>query len=94
MAIATIQRTIYVGTFIHSASLTELEVLEDAAVSVDDGTGKILAVEKAVTEGMVKLWEGEVGTKIVRAGEGQFFFPGFIGMISFLHIGIRILTRL
>lgn len=70
------------GTFIHSASLTELEILEDAAVSVDDETGMILVVEKKVTERMVELWEGEVGTKVVRAGEGKFFFPGFIGMVS------------
>lgn len=88
MSITAIQRTVYVGTFIHSASLTELEVLENAAVSVDGGTGTILEIEKTVTGEMVKLWEGDVRTKIVRAGEGQFFFPGFIGMASFLYVGI------
>lgn len=84
MTIATtMRRTVYVGTFIHSASLKELDVLEDAAVAVDDGTGKILLVKKDVTEEVVKLWEGETGTRVVRAGKGQFFFPGFIGMFFY-----------
>lgn len=88
MEISEIQRTAYVGTFIYSTSLTKLEVLEDAAVIVGADKGTILAIEKTVTEEMVGLWEGEVGTKIVRAGEGQFFFPGFIGMVSFQYIRI------
>lgn len=83
MEISEIRRTVYVGTFIYSTSLTKLEVLENAAVIVGVDKGTILAIEKTVTEETVGLWEGEVGTKIVRAGEGQFFFPGFIGIISF-----------
>lgn len=82
MTIAAIRRTVYVGTFIHSASLTELEVLENAAVVVDNETGRILAVEKDVTGEMTGVWEGEAGTRVVKVGEGQFFFPGFIGTSS------------
>lgn len=78
-----IRKTVYVGTFVHSASLTELEVLESTAAIVDDDTGTILEIVKTVTEKMVGSWAGEVGTKIVRAEEGQFFFPGFIGMGRF-----------
>lgn len=78
---AMIRRTVYVGTFIHCASLGELQVLENAAVTVDDETGKILVVECPVGAEMLEMWAGEPGTRVVKAGEGQFFFPGFVGML-------------
>lgn len=75
---------LFLGSFVHSKSLDELECLHDTAVCVDK-TGTIIAVEKGcgeatAREGLLQRlgWdEGEV--EIVRAKEGQFFFPGFIG---------------
>lgn len=77
-----LKRTIYVGTFIHSVSLAELQVLKRSAVAVDDESGKILLVEHPVQASMLEMWAKEAGTTIVEAGPGQFFFPGLIGMMQ------------
>lgn len=72
-------KTLYIGRFLHSKSLDELETLN--AVFVDEN-GKIVAVEKDASDDGYKAtlqklgWESEVA---VHAKENQFFFPGFIG---------------
>ncbi|KAK8051831.1 hypothetical protein PG993_003216 [Apiospora rasikravindrae] len=75
---------LFVGTFVHSKSLNQLDYLHDAAVAVDT-SGKIVAIEpqcgdqgKAVEMMCSKLgWEAaEVQVRTCK--EGQFFFPGFI----------------
>jgi hypothetical protein len=76
---------VYLGTFIHSKSLTEIDVLHDAAIFVDE-QGKIVAIEKDIkdVDGALSIcpklgWETE--EVIARAcGREQFFFPGFIGL--------------
>jgi guanine deaminase len=89
MAIQSVvlKRTIYVGTFIHSVSLAELQVLTRSAVAVDDESGKILLVEHPVQASMLEMWAEEAGTTIVEAGPGQFFFPGLIGKMQFFFPG-------
>ncbi len=82
------QNKLFWGTFVHSKKLDELECFLDTAVCVDGGSGKIVAVksgcgslEKAEDAALAALgpgWErGSVA--VTRCGEGQFFFPGFIG---------------
>ncbi|KAE8442103.1 hypothetical protein EG329_003861 [Mollisiaceae sp. DMI_Dod_QoI] len=77
------QKCLFLGSFVHSKSLDELEFLHNAAAFVDE-KGVIVAVEqncdlkKAEETIYPKLgWSG--GEVSVRAAElGQFFFPGFI----------------
>ena len=74
---------VYYGTFIHSVSLTELEVLANTLVGVDE-TGVIRFVEKDVEKANVndvrerhQAREWEV---VSMAGDGsEFWFPGFVG---------------
>jgi guanine deaminase len=76
---------VYLGTFIHSKSLTEIDILHDAAIFVDE-KGKIVAIEKDIkdVDGALSIcpklgWETD--EVIARAcGREQFFFPGFIGL--------------
>lgn len=77
-------KSLFLGSFIHSKSLDELEYLHDSAVCVDE-KGTIVAIE---TEYDLKRaekmlfphlgWSAEDVT-IKTAKAGQFFFPGFIG---------------
>lgn len=78
---------VLLGTFIHSKSRGELEYLHNAAVAVDR-QGRIAAVVK--DRGNVGVARDEVlgqmgwmadEVDVVQCGEGQFFFPGFIGML-------------
>ncbi|KAI0382112.1 guanine deaminase [Hypomontagnella monticulosa] len=74
---------LFLGTFIHSISLGELEYLQDTAVCVGK-SGKIIAVEikcgqKEAEEILYpKLGWDANDVAVTIAGEGQFFFPGFI----------------
>lgn len=76
-----LEKTLYVGTFIHSISLTELEICEKGVIGVDE-KGKIAFIER---EGRGEKKEGWEAAKVVRIrGEGVgFFFPGFIGEFAF-----------
>jgi len=80
-------RSLYLGTFIHSKSLEELEFLHNSGIFVSEN-GKIVAIEPDCDQ--VKAEEvifptlgwsrGEVFVRVAKAG--QFFFPGFIGLYS------------
>lgn len=78
------QNKLFLGLFVHSKVLKELEYLHNTAVCVDK-EGKIVAVEKDCGEDKAKetvlprLGWAEAEVEIVKAEEGQFFFPGFIG---------------
>jgi guanine deaminase len=80
-----IQKTIYVGPFVHCKSLAELDICEKGAIGVDE-KGVIVFVERDVegVHGVEKVREKYDEWKdasVVRIeGEG-FFFPGFIGML-------------
>ncbi|KAI0117119.1 guanine deaminase [Daldinia grandis] len=74
---------LFLGLFIHSVKLGELQYLHDTAVFVDE-SGNIVAVEthcdqkKAEETLYPKLgWKGGDVTVTI-AKDGQFFFPGFI----------------
>lgn len=73
-------KTAYLGTFVWSKSLDELEILHDGAVLVD-ANGTIVAIEKGVTETSAKELFGDSTAIRICRGQ-QFFFPGFIGMIG------------
>lgn len=84
------KRQIFYGTFIHSRSLTELEVRSDMYVFVDEegvivrivGSG---AEDKGMDEVLEELgWSGgeyEFHEGDARKdGGNSFYFPGFVGM--------------
>ncbi|KAK3898577.1 hypothetical protein C8A05DRAFT_18876, partial [Staphylotrichum tortipilum] len=84
MAATTTTRKLFLGSFIHSKALDELEYLHGAAVAVDEN-GVIVAVEGECDEARAREtvlprlgWEAGDDVEVVTAGEGQFFFPGFI----------------
>ena len=71
-------RELFVGTFVHSLSLAQLEIGENGVIGVDNG--KIVFVEKDVKdlEAIKKAhnFEGEAKTTILSGS--QFLLPGFI----------------
>ncbi|KAK0743565.1 hypothetical protein B0T18DRAFT_430815 [Schizothecium vesticola] len=76
--------TLYLGSFVHSKTLTELEYLHDTAIAVD-ATGTIVAIEPLTPSTPTALparlgWApSPATTTIIRAKPGsQFFFPGFV----------------
>ncbi|KAK8238437.1 hypothetical protein HDK90DRAFT_225650 [Phyllosticta capitalensis] len=73
------QKTVYVGTFVHSKSLQELDICERGVIGVDV-TGKIAFIERHTVdlETILKEHEGWSGAKVVKGHENGFFFPGFI----------------
>jgi guanine deaminase len=72
-----IQKTIYVGPFVHCKSLAELDVCEKGViVFVERDVEGVHGVEK-----VREKYDGWKDASVVRIeGEG-FFFPGFIGML-------------
>jgi guanine deaminase len=80
-------KTLFLGTFIHSKSLEELEFLHDTAVFIDE-KGVIVAIEpkcdqaKAEETVLPKLGWSRGDVSFQTAAPGQFFFPGFIGGYS------------
>ncbi|GAP85986.1 putative guanine deaminase [Rosellinia necatrix] len=74
---------VFLGTFVHSKTLGELEYLHNTAICVD-ASGKITAVEancdqqKALETLYAKLGWSPDDLAITVARDGQFFFPGFI----------------
>lgn len=76
---------LFIGTFIHSKKLDELEYLHDTAICVDK-SGKIVAVEpqcdleKATGTLYPTLGWSAADVDVTIGQDGEFFFPGFIGM--------------
>ncbi|KAJ9137304.1 Metallo-dependent hydrolase [Pleurostoma richardsiae] len=77
------QKQLFLGTFIHSISLDELEYLHDTALCVDEN-GKIVAIEKDCDQKKAedvlypKLGWAAAEVTVSACKDGQFFFPGFI----------------
>ena len=75
---------LFLGSFVHCKALDELEYLHHAAVAVGK-EGTIVAVERECDEAraretvLPRLGWGDDEVEVVKAREGQFFFPGFIG---------------
>jgi guanine deaminase len=74
-----VERTIYVGRFIHCKTLTDLDIFT-GNIGVDEH-GKIAWVLPYITDGYVDAqpgWE-ETKTVAIEPEGSSFFFPGFIG---------------
>jgi guanine deaminase len=88
---AQMGRSLFLGTFIHSRNLEELDYLYNTAVCVNED-GVIVAIEpecdlaKAEEQILPKLgWSrGDVSVRIAKPGE--FFFPGFIGKCAIFNL--------
>ena len=84
---------LFVGTFVHSKSLNQLEYLHDASVAVDK-SGRIVAIELQCRDQATaaetlcsKLgWDAAADVEVRVCKEGQFFFPGFIGKAGDTHL--------
>lgn len=75
------KQTIFLGSFVHSKSLTELEIVENGAIGVDE-KGVIRFVEKSVAsldEVKSKAGAGWENAETVTVKKGGWLFPGFIG---------------
>ncbi|KAF8427761.1 hypothetical protein EV426DRAFT_682828 [Tirmania nivea] len=73
------RKTLYYGTFVHSRTITELDIITRGVIGVDD-FGKIAFIHRCIEsleEVFSKFSEWE-GVRVVQAPEGGFFFPGFI----------------
>ena len=84
------RHAIFIGTFVHSQGLGELEYLLDTTVAVSAPEGVISAVEKAVKGTTTEVgdavraklgWAEEDVDLTDKRGMGKegWFFPGFIG---------------
>lgn len=83
--------TVYSGTFIHSKSYSELEVLEHALVGVDEeGVIRFLEQSKGKSlDDVVCEWGWDkLGPKWdnvdCKAAGRSWFFPGFIGTLELI----------
>lgn len=77
---ATPKRTLYVGPFVHSESLQDLEICQEGIIGVDEH-GKIAFIERAEIDAAAAAEKhGWSSYEIVRIRDNGFFFPGFIGM--------------
>ncbi|KAJ8107578.1 hypothetical protein OPT61_g8769 [Boeremia exigua] len=76
-ASANIQRTIYLGPFVHSKSLAELEICENGAIGVDEN-GIIAFIEKELDLETIQSKHSWQDAVPVRLSGNAFFFPGFI----------------
>ncbi|KAK9463262.1 uncharacterized protein V1516DRAFT_667299 [Lipomyces oligophaga] len=74
-------RTVYAGTFVHSLGQTDLEILNDAAIGVDE-EGTISWVDKETKNPIEAAekhgWsESTFSVDSPRPGSASFYFPGF-----------------
>jgi guanine deaminase len=75
----TPKRTLYVGPFVHSKSLQDLEICQEGIIGVDEH-GKIAFIERAGIDAAAAEKHGWSSYEVVRIRDNGFFFPGFIGM--------------
>ncbi|CCX08320.1 hypothetical protein FPQ18DRAFT_320122 [Pyronema domesticum] len=74
------RRTIFTGTFVHTPTSNDLQILENAAVFVDEN-GKIVHIDENATSNTARLrhdladWSG---AELIYSHENEFFFPGFV----------------
>ena len=87
-----LRKSIYFGTFIHNVSLSEVEILENSAVGVDE-KGVIVFVEKDVGRSDVLRvaenhgWRTGWGLYLTSSGSrARFWFPGFIGEFGMVFL--------
>ncbi|KAI9356593.1 hypothetical protein BD770DRAFT_389661, partial [Pilaira anomala] len=71
--------TIYYGTLVHSLSLTELEIVKNGVLVVDNEKGVIVQVEKDVND-LDDYLETSLyqNAQVHKLGDEQFLVPGFV----------------
>lgn len=80
----SLEKRIYIGPFVHSESLQQLEICTTGAIGVDEH-GKIAFVERAAHNGQLLVTPpGFKDAKTIRLRDNNFFFPGFIGALRLL----------
>ncbi|KAK5128296.1 hypothetical protein LTR85_002963 [Meristemomyces frigidus] len=72
-----LEKTIYIGPFIHCETLTELDIAVHGMIGVGED-GKIAFVVRDVEGGQLSAPDGWETAKIVQTPDHGFFFPGFI----------------
>lgn len=84
---ASTTNSLFIGNFIHSKTLDDLEYLHKTAIFVGE-KGVIVAIEsdcdqtKAEESIFPKLGWSSKDVSIHVANDHQFFFPGFIGLFD------------
>jgi guanine deaminase len=68
-----LQKTIYLGTFIHCDSLTELDIVPNGMIGVNE-EGKIAFVLRSVKGRRIPEGEGWEEARMVRIQDHGFFF--------------------
>ena len=73
------RRTAYVGPFVHSKSLHDLEICQEGIIGVDE-LGKIAFIERSGSDAAAAAKKhGWDSYDVVRITDNGFFFPGFVG---------------
>lgn len=97
-----LKRTIYTGTFIHTPTLGNLEIIEYGAVGVDEN-GIIRFVEelpenrreRAVAKRVAEEhgWDDGVDVVVGWQERSSFWFPGFVGRswLLFFNLSFRVI---
>ncbi|KAK5108932.1 hypothetical protein LTR62_007647 [Meristemomyces frigidus] len=73
----SLEKTIYVGPFVHCKSLNELDICTTGQIGVDEH-GKIAFVLRESAGQPTSTQKGWENAKVVRTKDNGFFFPGFI----------------
>jgi hypothetical protein len=79
-----VPKTIYFGPFVHSESPSKLDICLTGAIGVEP-SGKIAFVRRDVDDPSAFKEPGWEDAHTVKIGKLDFFFPGFIGTLSFPH---------
>ncbi|GAB7363083.1 hypothetical protein MBLNU230_g3375t1 [Neophaeotheca triangularis] len=69
-----LEKTIYTGPFVHSKSLSELEICPEGTIGVAED-GKIAFINRSASASPPQGWSA---AKTLRLPENSFYFPGFI----------------
>jgi guanine deaminase len=80
MSAAERRKKLFLGTFVHSKTQTELEIVENSVIGVDE-KGIIRFIDtnvKVFTDSDKHGWED---AQIIRVPQGAWLFPGFIGKL-------------
>lgn len=86
-----LDKTIYIGPFIHCESLTELDIVVNGKIGVGED-GKIAFVLRDADSREAPTPDGWEKAKIVKTEDNGFFFPGFIGISKWLSNDMARLT--
>ncbi|KAK3672977.1 hypothetical protein LTR78_007087 [Recurvomyces mirabilis] len=73
----SLEKTIYIGPFVHCESLNELDVCPNGMFGVDED-GKIAFISRDMKGRPLPAHQGWENAKVVRIQDYGFFFPGFI----------------